>query len=163
MPKPTKMMRTKISAGSALGFLMARLLSRTIGSTDGNARGIHRRPPSPRCRRLRDEFQTLRHRQDRLCRAAPGFEPVGEQAPYPSLRAQRSNRASVRTSCQRGASPRRMEPYHVKPRVTASSTVARAGFALLRWETGWGATGGECVARRLTNPFRRDGAASLRL
>jgi hypothetical protein len=56
-----------------------------------------------------------------------------------------------------------MEPYHVKPRVTASSTVARAGFALLRWETGWGATGGECVARRLTNPFRRDGAASLRL
>ena len=33
---------------------------------------------------------------------------------------QRSNRASVRTFCQRGASPRRMEPYHVKPRVTAS-------------------------------------------
>ena len=33
----------------------------------------------------------------------------------------------------------------------------------MRRETGWGATGGECVARRLTNPFRRDGAASLRL
>ncbi len=32
-----------------------------------------------------------------------------------------------------------------------------------RAETGWRATGSECVARRITNPFRRDGAASLRL
>jgi hypothetical protein len=56
-----------------------------------------------------------------------------------------------------------MEPYHVKPRVTASFNCRAGWFALERRETGWGATGGECVARRLTNPFRRDGAASLRL
>ena len=50
----------------------------------------------------------------------------------------------------------------MKPRVTASFN-CRPGGATWRRETGWGATGGECVARRLTTPFRRDGAASLRL
>src|SRR5271166_5315492 len=75
----------------------------------------------------------------------------------------RSNRASVRTFCQRGASPRQAEPYRVKRKVTASSTSEEAGLARPRAETGWRATGSECVARRITNPFRRDGAASLRL
>ncbi len=51
----------------------------------------------------------------------------------------------------------------MKRKVTASSTSEEAGLAPPRAETGWRATGSECVARRITNPFRRDGAASLRL
>src|SRR5271165_6276906 len=62
-----------------------------------------------------------------------------------------------------GCESRHAEPYRVKRKVTASSTSEEAGLAPPRAETGWRATGSECVARRITNPFRRDGAASLRL
>lgn len=68
----------------------------------------------------------------------------------------------VKALCQRGASPLRVEPYHVKSKVTASLN-SRGGLGPFSGEAGWRATGGESVARRMTNPFRRDGSASLRL
>jgi hypothetical protein len=37
----------------------------------------------------------------------------------------------VRTSCQWGASPRHVEPYHMKPRVTASFNCRPGGVRVL--------------------------------
>jgi len=59
--------------------------------------------------------------------AAEALIRVCRREPPCFLLAQRSNRASVRTFCQRGASPRRMEPYHAKPRVTASFNCGPGG------------------------------------
>ena len=57
--------------------------------------------------------------------------------------------ASVRTFCQRGASPR--------PGWSQPSNRRK----LRRRKAGWGATGGEPTVRRMTNLFRRGTAASL--
>lgn len=61
-------------------------------------------------------------------------------------------RASVRTLCQHSGSLCHVKSRHMNPKVTAWSA-----------RTGWRATLGEGTACRMTNLFRRYGAASLRL
>ena len=80
----------------------------------------------PRHRSSTDEVFTEPQRLHKVL-ASCGF---GSRRLVSSVIAKRSNRASVRTFCQRGVSPRHAEPYRVKRKVTASSTSEEADLRL---------------------------------